>query len=329
VARRRGAATPGGAGAATPGGLNANYDAYDAATPASSGGFKRQRATFDDVAGGSGSGAPPRGGITDRSGSRGAAKTRRDSAAIVPHNQQNRNPNDVGDEDHMEALEGGHRGDDDDPGAELVNCYDGVNLVRSDLIREFEARGVKVAHLEREVEELAGSLAAAEEAKVRAEAEAARSAAARQEMERQRSERANERAEERATEGAEAEAAVSRSAALEAELASANAKLAAAETSKAAAWARAQEAEARALDAEATGGNSDATRVAAAEAAAAAAESKAASLDAQLREAVLEAGQAAAARSELERRLEDTEVGTTRHHPPRYRYPLSKPSLIE
>ena len=30
------------------------------------------------------------------------------------------------------------------------------NLVRSDLIREFEARGVKVAHLEREVEELAG-----------------------------------------------------------------------------------------------------------------------------------------------------------------------------
>jgi len=38
---------------------------------------------------------------------------------------------------------------------------------------------------------------------------------------------------------------------------------------------------------------------------------KAGSLDAQLREAVLEAGQAAAARSELERRLEDTEA---RHH---------------
>jgi len=26
-------------------------------------------------------------------------------------------------------VQGGHRGDDDDPGAELVNCYDGVNLV--------------------------------------------------------------------------------------------------------------------------------------------------------------------------------------------------------
>lgn len=55
------------------------------------------------------------------------------------------------DEDLEGHVEGGVRRRPDDLDASLVNSYDAVNLVRSDLIREFESRGVRLAHLEREV----------------------------------------------------------------------------------------------------------------------------------------------------------------------------------
>ena len=81
-------------------------------------------------------------------------------------------------------IHGGFRADPSDPGADLENSYASVNLVRSDLVREFESRGVALARAERENASLMDALAAAEEAKTLAVAEASRWRAAKDELER-------------------------------------------------------------------------------------------------------------------------------------------------
>ena len=196
-----------------------------------------------------------------------------------------------------------------DTDAELKNAYDSVNLVRSDLIREFESRGVSLARLERDFERARAQLVEAETSKSLAESDARKWRDAVSEMERQRDERARETREERARYEREDETRVRRCATLEAELAAANARLARAEED-----AKRLEARNDALVKEKDEGKDDdadgfarqkslaasARDVAEARAAAAAAA-------AETREARLECRQSALRREELERRLEQTE----------------------
>ena len=84
------------------------------------------------------------------------------------------------------VVHGGVRARPSDPGGDLANSYESVNLVRSDLILEFERRGVALAGARKETAELTAALADAEEAKRVAEAEASRWRAAKDETDRQR-----------------------------------------------------------------------------------------------------------------------------------------------
>ena len=113
-----------------------------------------------------------------------------------------------------------------DADAELKNAYDSVNLVRSDLIREFENRGVRVAQLERENITKKNALVEAETRMTLAESEKNKWFDAVTELKRQRDARAAEAREERAEAERDAETRVRRAAALEGELATANARLA-------------------------------------------------------------------------------------------------------
>ena len=110
-----------------------------------------------------------------------------------------------------------------DADAELKNAYDSVNLVRSDLIREFESRGVRVAQLEREREQSKNALVEAETKMTLAESEKQKWRDAVTELERQRDARAAETREravaERGGRGGPARSGVER-------LATANARLA-------------------------------------------------------------------------------------------------------
>ena len=102
-----------------------------------------------------------------------------------------------------------------DADAELKNAYDSVNLVRSDLIREFESRGVRVAQLEREREQSKNALVEAETKMTLAESEKQKWRDAVTELERQRDARAAETREERAVAERDAETRTRRAAALE------------------------------------------------------------------------------------------------------------------
>ena len=202
-----------------------------------------------------------------------------------------------------------------DADAELKNAYDSVNLVRSDLIREFENRGVRVAQLERENNYQKNALVEAETRMTLAESEKSKWFDAVTELKRQRDARAAEAREERAEAERDAETRVRRAAALEGELATANARLARAdeETKRLKARNDALErvtafSENQHRDAEKS---EDAAALARrlAESARDAAESRAAAAAAaaEAREARLECRQAALRREELEQRLEHAE----------------------
>ena len=201
-----------------------------------------------------------------------------------------------------------------DTDAELKNAYDSVNLVRSDLIREFENRGVSLARLERDFERAQAQLVEAETAKSLAEVDAQRWRDAVAEMERQRDERARERNEERKRNDLEDETRVRRCATLEAELAAANAQLNRAETdverlkSKNDALVKDKgELKLSAFGEDDADGFARRKSLAASERDVAEARAAAAEAAAEAREARLECRQSALRREELERRLEQTE----------------------
>jgi mitotic spindle assembly checkpoint protein MAD1 len=201
-----------------------------------------------------------------------------------------------------------------DTDAELKNAYDSVNLVRSDLIREFESRGVSLARLERDFERAQAQLVEAETAKSLAEVDAQRWRDAVAEMERQRDERARERNEERKRNDLEDETRVRRCATLEAELAAANARLNRAETdverlkSKNDALVKEKgELKLSAFGEDDADGFARRKSLAASERDVAEARAAAAEAAAEAREARLECRQSALRREELERRLEQTE----------------------
>ena len=206
-----------------------------------------------------------------------------------------------------------------DADAELKNAYDSVNLVRSDLIREFENRGVRVAQLERENNYQKNALVEAETRMTLAESEKSKWFDAVTELKRQRDARAAEAREERAEAERDAETRVRRAAALEGELATANARLARAdeETKRLKARNDALEARETAFSENQHPEKSEKSEDAAAqrlarrlaESARDAAESRAAAAAAaaEAREARLECRQAALRREELEQRLEHAE----------------------
>ena len=202
-----------------------------------------------------------------------------------------------------------------DADAELKNAYDSVNLVRSDLIRAFEDRGVRLARLERDFEGAREELVEAESRRALAESESRKWRDAVSELERARDARARETREETARADADAETRVVRNATLEAELASANARLARAEeeakTLKARNDALLDAEKLLRLGADAGGTGDDAAalagRLAASAEDVAEARAAAAAAAAEAREARLECAQSALRREELERRLEQTE----------------------
>ena len=205
-------------------------------------------------------------------------------------------------------IHGGFRADPSDPGADLENSYASVNLVRSDLVREFESRGVALARAERENASLMDALAAAEEAKTLAVAEASRWRAAKDELERRRGERGDELAAERAAAQTELESAAVRNAELESELAAANARVIALNERLAVAEAIETRKSASALETGADAATGEAGKRALADARAAEAERRADRAEGALREARLEARSEALAREDLERRLEASEA---------------------
>jgi len=199
-----------------------------------------------------------------------------------------------------------------DADAELKNAYDSVNLVRSDLIREFENRGVRVAQLEREHTRFKNALVEAETRMTLAESEKSKWFDAVTELKRQRDARAAEAREERAEAERDAETRVRRAAALEGELATANARLARADEETKRLKARNDALESRVTaSSESEYKSEDAAALARrlAESARDAAESRAAAAAAaaEAREARLECRQAALRREELEQRLEHVE----------------------
>ena len=198
-----------------------------------------------------------------------------------------------------------------DADAELKNAYDSVNLVRSDLIREFENRGVRVAQLERENNYQKNALVEAETRMTLAESEKSKWFDAVTELKRQRDARAAEAREERAEAERDAETRVRRAAALEGELATANARLARADEETKRLKARNDALERVTASSESEYKSEDAAALARrlAESARDAAESRAAAAAAaaEAREARLECRQAALRREELEQRLEHVE----------------------
>ena len=130
----------------------------------------------------------------------------------------------------LREIQGGVRAMPGDVDADLVNSYESVNLVRSDLIREFEARGEALIALRRDNEAAASALAAAEEAAARSAAECARWKAAKDEMERQRRAYVQEKASIAAAHDAALELAARRAAELEADLAKVTAEKQTSET---------------------------------------------------------------------------------------------------
>ena len=205
------------------------------------------------------------------------------------------------------VVHGGVRARPSDPGGDLANSYESVNLVRSDLILEFERRGVALAGARKETAELTAALADAEEAKRVAEAEASRWRAAKDETDRQRRATVEDASRERSERDADAVAAAERNASLEAELAIANAALAAAEEKMASREAARHREDAAATESEAETNGDALKRAAKAESAAAVAEDDARRAVERLREVQLEAQRDALARRELEERLEATE----------------------
>ena len=204
-----------------------------------------------------------------------------------------------------------------DADAELKNAYDSVNLVRSDLIREFENRGVRVAQLERENNYQKNALVEAETRMTLAESEKSKWFDAVTELKRQRDARAAEAREERAEAERDAETRVRRAAALEGELATANARLARADEETKRLKARNDALERVTASSENQHRDAEKSEDAAAqrlarrlaESARDAAESRAAAAAAaaEAREARLECRQAALRREELEQRLEHAE----------------------
>jgi len=203
----------------------------------------------------------------------------------------------------LQEIQGGVRVRPGDLDADLVNSYESVNLVRSDLIREFEARGEKLVALQRDNEAVAKSLADAEEAKARAEAECARWKAAKDEMERQRKVYVEEKAATSAAHDSALESAAVRAAELEAELAGANSRCAALESERAEREATAKAAEASAMESYAASGAKDAGKAAELLRRIAELEAEAAESDANLREAKLANATAESVKVELEQRL--------------------------
>ena len=207
----------------------------------------------------------------------------------------------------LQEIQGGVRVRPGDLDADLVNSYESVNLVRSDLIREFEARGEKLVALQRDNEAVAKSLADAEEAKARAEAECARWKAAKDEMERQRKVYVEEKAATSAAHDSALESAAVRAAELEAELAGANSRCAALESERAEREATAKAAEASAMESYAASGAKDAGKAAELLRRIAELEAEAAESDANLREAKLANATAESVKVELEQRLAQSE----------------------
>lgn len=213
------------------------------------------------------------------------------------------------------VIQGGHRvygpgGDVDD--SQLKNAYDAVNLVRSDLIREFERRGEETVFLAKQLAALRESSATNERSRILAETESLKWREAIRELEKQRDVRSVELKKERFAAEAEAETAVRRGAALEAALATANAKLAAetAKAAKATATAERLENNGRTYGGGGSFGNEGALKKRLAESddllfeALAEAEEK----TTLLREATLENERALLKTNELTRKLVDTET---------------------
>ena len=203
-----------------------------------------------------------------------------------------------------------------DADAALENAYDSVNLVRSDLIREFEARGVRLARLTLDFEDARAALVEAETRRALAESDSNKWRDAVSELERARDARARETREAQSRADADAETRVRRCATLEAALATANARLASAEEEASRLRAR-RDTETHLVD-ERGGARREnaedaedaaalAGRLAASAKDVAEARATAASSSAEAREARLECARSALRREELERRLEQTE----------------------
>ena len=126
------------------------------------------------------------------------------------------------------TIFGGARvyGPGNDTDVNLKNSYDSINLVRSDLIREFEKRGVDLAKLQKENETLSEALRTAERSRILAESDSHKWREAKSELEEQRNERVSELERERFEFEQDVETRVRRNAILEAQLAEANAKVA-------------------------------------------------------------------------------------------------------
>ena len=207
----------------------------------------------------------------------------------------------------LREIQGGVRALPGDVDADLVNSYESVNLVRSDLIREFEARGEALIALRRDNEAAASALAAAEEAAARSAAECARWKAAKDEMERQRRAYVQEKASIAAAHDAALELAARRAAELEADLAKVTAEKQTSETMIATLEASARAKEASVLEQRAVAGTHDVHTTAKLRARIAELEADVGTLRADLREAAVAASSAESVRADLERRVAQSE----------------------
>ena len=207
----------------------------------------------------------------------------------------------------LREIQGGVRAMPGDVDADLVNSYESVNLVRSDLIREFEARGEALIALRRDNEAAASALAAAEEAAARSAAECARWKAAKDEMERQRRAYVQEKASIAAAHDAALELAARRAAELEADLAKVTAEKQTSETMIATLEASARAKEASVLEQRAVAGTHDVHTTAKLRARIAELEADVGTLRADLREAAVAASSAESVRADLERRVAQSE----------------------
>ena len=203
----------------------------------------------------------------------------------------------------LREIQGGVRALPGDVDADLVNSYESVNLVRSDLIREFEARGEALIALRRDNEAANEALSLAEEAAARSAGECARWKAAKDEMERQRRAHAQEKASIAAEHDAALESAARQYAELEATLAKISAERNKSETKNAELEAAMTAKEASVLEQRAVAGTHDASTTAKLRARIAELEADVGTLGADLREAELKAASAESVRLDLERRV--------------------------
>lgn len=207
----------------------------------------------------------------------------------------------------LREIQGGARALPGDVDADLVNSYESVNLVRSDLIREFEARGEALIALRRDNEAANEALSLAEEAAARSAAECARWKAAKDEMERQRRAHAREKASIAAEHDAALESAARQYAELEATLAKVSAERNASESKNAALEAAMTAKEASVLEQRAVAGTHDASTTAKLRARIAELEADVGTLGADLREAEIKAASAESVRLDLERRVRQSQ----------------------